>query len=337
MNNVVELPIGQGKPPHGDPQVFLGLIGLEANSRDWESLYIGDGETVYVPRHLSSLACFCPAVFHYLVLIYFKMTASQTNNHTPMDPDPDTFASSLATDTIDPSLLTATPSTDPSDEPTASAEHHTALNTPTIRRHLVSFYGHPLNLPAPMHNTTGVFLRDNIIYLVDASGTTVSISVPEIKMCMCFHSFIAKTKFNNDVPGINALVEPASYCIIANYLNNDPLIFGKLVTIHDNGAIEYPAYKDKFRPYPLHFDYPEYQLIHDAVEVFSKFGNSKELAESAMWLIFMEVTNTFQSSTDSAGIPEFRQIPPELTGIPEFRWNPLESVGIRRNLPLIHY
>ena len=168
---------------------------------------------VYVPRHLSSLARFCPAVFHHLVSTYFKMTASQTNNHTPTDPDPDIFASSLAADTIHPSLLTVTPSTDPPDEPATSAEHHTALNVPTIRRHLVSFYGHPLNLPAPMHNTTGVFLRDNIIYLADASGTTVSISVPEIKMCMRFHSFIVKTKFNNNIPGINALVEPASYRI----------------------------------------------------------------------------------------------------------------------------
>ena len=213
---------------------------------------------VYVPRHLSSLTHFCPAIFHYLMSIYFKMTASQTNNHTPTDPDPDIFTSSLATDIIHPSLLTATPSTDPPNEPATSTEHHTALNAPTICRHPVSFYVHPLNLPALMHNTTGMFLRDNIIYLADASGTTVSISMPEIKMCMRFHSFIAKTKFNNNVLGINALVELASYRIVVNYLNNDPLIFGKLITVHDNGTIEYPAYKDKFHPYPLHFDYPEY-------------------------------------------------------------------------------
>ena len=96
VKNLLELPIGWGKPSHGDPQVFLGLIGLEAtksNSQDCESVYIGDGEMVYMPRHLSSLARFCPAVFHHLVSTYFKMTASQTNNHTPMDPDPDTFAS----------------------------------------------------------------------------------------------------------------------------------------------------------------------------------------------------------------------------------------------------
>jgi len=60
--------------------------------------------------------------------------------------------------------------------------------------------------------------------------------------------------------------------------------------IHESAAIEYLAYKDQFRPYPLHFDYPERRLICDAVEVFSKFGHSKELVESAVQLVFVEGT-----------------------------------------------
>jgi hypothetical protein len=144
------------------------------------------------------------------------MPTAQSNTDKPSNLTPDILASPLAAETVDPSLLNVAPGA------AAATQPIPVLNTPTIRSHPVSFYGHPLVLPAPMHNTTGIFLKDNVVYLADAGGNTVSISVPEMKMCLRFHSLIAKTKFNNDVPSINALVKPASYRIVANYLNNDP-------------------------------------------------------------------------------------------------------------------
>jgi len=176
----------------------------------------------------------------------------------------DIFASPLAAETVDPSLLNvghpqplelsmATPieGSNPAEQMQAT------LNAPTVRKHPVSFYGHPL-VPAPMNNTTGVFIKDNIIYLADSEGNTTSISIPDVKLCLRFHSLIAKTKFQTDVPGINDIVKPASYRIVANYLNHDPLIFNKLAIIHDSGAVEYPTYKNGFCPYSLKFsDYPD--------------------------------------------------------------------------------
>jgi hypothetical protein len=287
MKNVLELPIGLGKPPHDDPQIFSGFIGFEAtnlNFKEWDYIHIGEWEMVYMPRHLSSLARSCPAVFSYLATLYLDMPAARSNTDNPSNPTPDIFASPLAAETVDPSLLNVAPGA------AATTQPPPALNAPTIRSHPVSFYGHPLVLPAPMHNTTGIFLKDDVVYLADAGGNTMSISVPEMKMCLRFHSLVAKTKFNNDVPGINALVEPASYRIVTNYLNNDPLIFDKLVIIHETGAVEYPPYKDRVCPYSLRFDYPDPRLIRDTVEIFGKFGNSKELAENTMWLTFMEGT-----------------------------------------------
>ena len=245
---------------------------------------------VYMPRHLSSLAHLCPAVFDYLASVYLDMSSPQTDTCTPTNPTPDIFASQLAAETVDPSLLNADPPAT-ADEHALTTQHLPALNTPTIRRHPVSFYGHPLTLLAPMHNTSGVFLKDDIVYLADAVGNTMSISVPEIKHCLRFHTFIAKTKFHKDVQGVDGLVEPAAYRIVANYLNHDPLIYDKLVMINENGAIEYPAYKDnRFRPYSLIFDYPEPRIMHDAIDVFQRFDNSKEMADNTIRMAFLEAT-----------------------------------------------
>lgn len=212
-------------------------------------------ETVYVPRHLSSLARSCPATFQSLLSIYHTMS-TPTNHGDSTEGPTDIFSTSLAASTVHPSLLNINSST---------VDSAVVQNAPTIRKHPTSFYGHKLTtLPAPMHNTTGVFLRDDIIFLADAEGNTVTVSVPEMKMCLRFHSVLAKTKFQTNAPGTETIVEPASYRVAATFLNGDPMIWDKLVVIEDNGNIIIPAYKEGYRPYALRFDYPDPRLIRDA-------------------------------------------------------------------------
>ena len=141
-----------------------------------------------------------------------------------------------------------------------------------------------------MHSTTSVFPEDVIIDLADTGGNTVSIAVPEIKTCLRFHSLITEIKFYSNIPGMDNLVKPLSYrIIVANYLNNDPLIFNKRI-IHESGATEHPACKGEFRLDSLLFDHPDPRLIHDVFGVFEKFGSSKTLAENTMQLKFIEET-----------------------------------------------
>ncbi|CAA7269981.1 unnamed protein product [Cyclocybe aegerita] len=277
VQKIEELSEGTGKPLADDLQIFLGSLGL-IFEEEYEAINVAEHETVYVPQHLWSQACRNPSLLRSLALLYLSMSTSTS---------------------ADAGANLGTPS---SIEPNSAYSTPTSVNTTelTIRKHPVSFYGHPIPLPAPIWNTTLIFRVGNHIYVADKDGQTFSVTVSMAHDFMAFHTLVAQT--NSKTPSkeklerLNSICEPLGYRQFAWLVNADLLVKDTLVEVTENSAIKYPTYRDGYRPHFLRFDREKQSDIDNTLEIAALFNGSKDKAQEAIDLAFRVAMTTFGGS-----------------------------------------